>query len=119
MKTRIFIAIAGILLLGGGFWLYSHSFVQVSTNATGGEFEYEIKEQSSDAVTTIKSNSPHVRKIVKKGHYQVTVKQKNTASVAFVNTKPFLQTTKTTQELSPERNRGFIGSTPSFRTYYA
>lgn len=119
MRARIFLAIISILVLSVGFWLYTHSFIQVSANATGGGFEYEIKEQTSDEVTTIKSESSTLRKIVKKGNYQVVVKQKDSASVAFVRTKPFLQTTETNPKLNPERNRNFVGNSPSFCMYYA
>lgn len=96
------------------YWLYTHAFIQivVSDPSTNQEITYTIADQNSDKTKEIKTKDHAIKKLVRKGSYEVTVSQEEKSYFAMTKTSGFLSTKKITAKLEAEKHREFIGNDP-------
>ena len=105
----------GILLS----WLNSHSFINIRVNTPlTEEFSYVLVDQETKKSTVINSKSPTLKKLVKKGTYEVLVSSRETSYFSVVSTKPFLKTTEIKSNLQQEKSRAFVGNNPGPCMHY-
>lgn len=94
-------------------WIYGHSYINIDVKTdVKGEFSYELVEQNSKKTTSISSESKNIKKLVKKGTYEVVVKNGDENSFSIKQTKSFLRTNHVEATLNKESERSFIGDNP-------
>ena len=113
MKKRLILSIVVFLILFGLLWLSRHSFIQIipASNNTG-EVVYSLKNQSSGKTTIIKSSGT-VKKLVRKGSYEILAAQNEKSYFSVVETGWFLGKTAIQPKLAEEKARNFIGDGPA------
>jgi len=117
------IALLAVVLLAvilGILWLYSHTFIRISVaNPSAGEFTYTVIDQKNGASTTTKSSSPNLKKLVKKGSYEVLVNQQETSYYGTLDTSSFMRTVSIKASLQAEKAREFVGNNPDPCMHYS
>lgn len=115
-RRRIFGVVAGsAVTLFVLYWLLGFSFIEVVVGNQGaGDLEYSISDQNRNGDPAITSTSlTTFRKLVRKGNFEVMVKQSDTSAFSVVSAKGFFRTTRVQVELKKERGREFVGGNPS------
>jgi hypothetical protein len=113
MKKKIIAAALVIALLIGLQWLFSHAFITVAlVNPGSGNVTYQFISQPDQKLNEVQTAGTAVKKLVRKGSYEVLVKQGDSSFLAVVDTGGFLGTTSVRAELAPEKAREFIGNNP-------
>lgn len=98
----------GILLL-----LFNFSFIKVTIqNPSNVEASYTFKKQADGSVSTSKSNQSSIRKLVRRGSYEVTVRQDNKNAFSITKASGFMTTNTVSSTLASEKSRQFIGNNP-------
>lgn len=118
MKKFITPVVILIIILFGLWWAFNHSFIEIALEKPGVSTEYSVgltNQTGQTANTQTKSGS--VKKLVRKGSYEVLVKQGEASYFAIVNAGGFLSTNKTSALLSKENGRTYIGNDPNPCTY--
>jgi hypothetical protein len=115
MKKKIIFGLTAFLLTSILFWVYSHSYIvlDVSNVASTTEITYTFTEKRSNISIEYKSQDSRIRRLVARGDYTVAVRQGETSALSQIHTGGFLATTTLSQQLSPEKNRIFIGNNPN------
>lgn len=118
-RTKLFGVGFFIILCILFWWIYNHSYIEVERpSGSSGQVTYELVSQPSGELVTINSESAKIKKLVRKGSYEVSVKKEGSGSMSIVSTKPLLQTTNVSMQLHAEKSREFIGNNPSPCMYY-
>ena len=113
MKRKLILAGLGLLSLFAFYWVYSHSFLEISApDNANGQYSYRIANQKTNTVSEFKSDSAKIRKLVSKGDYEVSVERAGANYFTVVKSNGLLKTTKVTASLQPERERKFVGDNP-------
>jgi hypothetical protein len=115
-RRRIFaLVIVGVVILFLLNWLSGFSFIEVTVSGQGGgDLEYSILDQKQpDKRTVINTSTTTVKKLARKGNFEVIVRQSDRTAFAVASAKGFFRTTKINLELQKERGREFIGNNPS------
>lgn len=114
MKKKIIaIILIGFLLLGLQ-WLFSHAYISVTlANPGKDEVTYQFLNQANQKITEVKTEEASVKKLVRKGDYEVLVRQNDTSYLTVVSVGGFLGTTTVRAETAPEKTREFIGNNPA------
>lgn len=106
--------VTAVLLIGSVsllIWLYSHSFISVSTEGASGKVTYQLTRDNSKP-TEFSSSSSTVKRLVKRGNYRVITKSGTSSHVAVVKVSGFLGTKNIEAKLTAERSRTFVGKNP-------
>jgi hypothetical protein len=109
LVRRLIWVVIGLILIGLLYWVSTLSFITVSVDGSGAT-EYRITALSGNPQSFTSGGS--VRRVVKKGSYDVTVRRANTSFVKAVKTRGFFGTTAVTGTLVKERSRSFVGNKP-------
>ena len=119
IKKPLFILLPILLVTFIFYLIYSYSFISISVNeAVESQIEYQLVAQGSDSVNTFNSDNTSVRKLVKRGNYELKVTQGNKNSFSVVSVGGFLQTKEVQRTLIAEKQRSFIGNNPSPCVFY-
>jgi hypothetical protein len=115
MKKKIIFGLTAFLLTSILFWVYSHSFIvlDMSDVAAGDEIIYTFTEMRSNISTEYKSQNSRMSRLVSRGDYTIAVRQGETSVLIQLHASGFLRTESSSQKLSPEKNRTFIGNNPN------
>lgn len=119
-RRRAFGLVAGsLVLIFVLYWLSGFSFIEITTTGQGGgNLEYSLKNQKNTGASEITStNATKVKKLVRKGSFEITVKQSDRSAFSVVVTKGFFRTSKVQANLQKEKARQFIGGNPSSCMY--
>lgn len=114
MKRRLItIAIVGILL-PVLLWLATHSLMEIEVQNPSGnqEIGYTLLEQRSRKTTFIKTTSPKIKKLVRRGSYEISIQQGEQTYISIAKASGFLTKKTVKGKVSPERSRKFIGNNP-------
>lgn len=120
-KKLVTILTLSLPLLVGLFillWISSHGYIDVTTPSTSKSLTYIISNQSGDKISNTQSSTGHVKKMVKKGTFVVSVEGDNKSYFKVTKTTGFLSVTKVSASLQSEKSREFVGNNPNFCTYY-
>lgn len=121
MTKRNLIVLALILIFGFAFnWLFSHAFIeiQVSNQVGTNETSYILIDQRSGERSEAKTKTGKLRKLVRKGSYEVLVQQDKRSFLSIKQTGGFLGTTRTDATLVGEKVRTFVGNNPNSCMYF-
>ena len=111
---RALVIILTVLMAGFAVYLLSsYSFISVRvSNPSDGATQFTLIKDGGEP-KIIESDVPSVKKLVRRGEYNVLVEQDNKSFFSVVNAKGFMRTTTIDAELQPERARRFVGNNPS------
>jgi hypothetical protein len=115
-KILIFLLLVASVVV---FLVSSYGFIEVDSGASSGEMTYKLQRQGSQNADELKSTSTKIRKLVRKGSYEILVKSGDKSSFAVAQVKGFLSTTTVSSRLAPEKGRTFVGDNPGPCMYYA
>ncbi len=93
-------------------WLYNHSYIEIVNN-TSTDTEYTLVDAEKGTITSFSSPDTSIKKIVKKGHYEVTAKSSDGTFYQNFKTSGFLSTSVISVSLQSEKSRTFSGDNPS------
>lgn len=114
--TRGRIIAAGLLALAGlVFYLfYSYSFIEVTVGsaASGQDISYTFDSQAKTEPKPVLTGKNTVKKLARRGNYEIIVRQGDTGYFELINNRGFLTTARVSAELKPEFQRTFIGNDP-------
>ncbi len=98
------------------WWLMTHSYVDISAgNKSSGNVTYRLLSTSDQKdQKEVVSDKQNVKRLLKRGHYQVEVTQGNRSYVSTFTTGAIFQKTKVTGTLSVEKSREFVGDNPGY-----
>ena len=95
-------------------WFFNHSFIKVTVETpVNGEVSYALVNQKTKKSIEATTKSSTIKKLVKKGTYEILIKNSETSSLSVESTKPFLKTTSVNSQLQQEKSRAFVGDNPS------
>jgi hypothetical protein len=102
-------------------WFYNHAFLQISVtgSSNGAELTYTITNQSTNDVAEVKTQEHTIKKLLRKGDYEITVQQAETSYVALPTVSGFLSTKTVSAGLQLEKSREFVGNNPGPCMLYA
>lgn len=111
----VFIIILVTFLL---YYVSNRSYIEITVKQSSGDIAYNLSSDSnqSDSFT---SSETTVRRLVKKGTYQVSAQQDYSSALTSTHTKGFLQTTQVELSLTKESARSFVGDNPKQCIYYS
>lgn len=113
MRGKLVLLFTVVIVVIGLFWVGTHSYIEVRLQSAGGQdVIFEILDQSNNKSTTLTTKKTIWKKLVKKGDYEVLVKQGETSYLAITKTGRWLGTTTVNSSLTPEKHRQFIGDNP-------
>ena len=102
-----------------GFWLYGHAFILISASGgKTGDYSYTLTNQATHQTTTFQDSSPSIKKLVRRGRYEVLVQQGSTSYFSIVEVGGFLKTTELKGNVVVEKSRTFVGNNPAFCMSY-
>lgn len=111
-KKVIFLALLLVSLIAFN-WFATHAYIEISVNnPADGAITHQLYEQSSQKEIEVEDTDKSVKRLVRRGDYEVLVKQGLNSYFAVAKAGRFLGTTKLDARLSPEREREFIGNNP-------
>lgn len=115
MKKKIILAILAVTLLYAAYWVYGHSFIEITVNNTKSseQLTFSFQKQGDDKASEAKSNSKTIKKLVSKSDYEVLVKQSDSSNLTIVRTNGFLRSTAINVNLTKEKERNFVGDNPA------
>ncbi|HEX8227381.1 MAG TPA: hypothetical protein VF572_05950 [Candidatus Saccharimonadales bacterium] len=115
MRKRIIIGIALLwLVVWLVVWLATHSVINIAVSNPDGSSDLKYTITSSDGVSdSFTSKDSQIRKIVRKGSYQVLVSQGDASQFTIRSTQAFLQKTEVPVNLETEQSRRFVGNNPA------
>ncbi len=112
MKKKIIFVALIFLLLVGLYWFFTHSYIEITPGANDTtNTSYTITEVGSQKQTYFTSNKP-IKKLVKKGQYEVLAQNGETSYFASAGTKGFLSKSTVFVKLEQEKSRKFVGDNP-------
>ncbi len=97
---------------------YSFITVKVEGGAGGQEFTYQFTDQANNKVTELKSKSSSIKKLMRKGSYELLVKQSAGNYFSVTKIGGFLSSKTISAELKAERARQFMGDNPGTCMFY-
>ncbi|MDB5186366.1 MAG: hypothetical protein JWL85_889 [Candidatus Saccharibacteria bacterium] len=116
-KKWIIFGLVCLLTLITFSYISSHAYIEVNTDGTG-EAHYSFLNQDKQKTTTASSSGP-IKKLLKKGDYEVTVTRGDHSYFSVVKVGGFFQKTTVSAKLSPEKARKFVGDNPYPCMYYS
>ncbi len=119
LKQLALITVVFVIFISVFLWFYGHSFIKVSVDMpVNGEIHYELINQNTKKSSTYTTKASSIKKLVKKGSYEMLVKNQETSSFSVQSTKSFLRTTTINSNLQTEKSREFVGNNPGPCMYY-
>lgn len=120
MRKRIILAAllatSAVLL----WLLYNYSYLKIDiAESVSGDVAYSILNQKDQKETTITNSSRGVKKLVRRGSYEVLLTQNETTYFSLVKAGGFMTTNTIRASLEPERSRQFVGNNPGSCTHYS
>lgn len=120
-KKNIILSIAALSITVLVFYVYSYAYIEInlSNGSPDTEVSYTISQvggKESDKIEVTR-DTKKIKRLVKRGSYEVSVRQAETSYLGAVDSGGFLQTTSVRAQLSPEKERDFIGSNPNICMY--
>ncbi len=108
-------AIILVLIFAAIFYMvFNYSFINLTVESKGeGTVSVRIIEQKNGKESVIESAGKTVKRLVKRGGYEVFAFQKNTTGMVVTEASGFLRTTNAQVKMSPENAREIIGENPS------
>lgn len=120
VKKKVFIL---AILFSGVFtlwWLYGHSYIEVTVNSAGGDnFQISLTNQHDSSTKFFEGNGRTLKLLVGRSDYEVLVTRQESSQVKIVRTGGFLKKTSVSLDPQPEKHRSFIGDNPRFCTALA
>lgn len=116
MKKKAILLGTGFVVLGAFIWLSMHSFIELTPESPE-DINYSLTAAGSAKTTNFKSANK-VKKLVRKGYYEVLATQGEKSYLTVIKAGGFLGSSKTAVKLSPEKSRKFVGDNPSACMYY-
>ncbi len=119
-KKYLLLSIIALLFIWAIVWVLNHTFIEISVlNNTGGEIIYTIADTNSGRSTSETSKNSRLKKLVKRGQYQVAVSQGSTSYFEAVRVGGLFRGQKVAATLKPEQARTFIGDAPGYCMAYS
>lgn len=115
-KITIGVVISIFLMLGYWFWAYSYIEVVVANGRSDADITFVLANQDGNK-TEIKSHSSHIKRLVRRGSYEVSVRQAETSYMAVGRAGGFFSTSSFTASLLSEKAREFVGNNPNACMY--
>ncbi len=113
MKGKLIVLFSVTLLLIGVYWAGTHSYIEVRLQSgVGTNTKVQLLNQADSKSTELTAKGSRVKKLVRRGQYEILVKQGNSSFFAVSKSKGWLGTTSVDAVLVPERDRQFIGDNP-------
>lgn len=115
MRKKIILVILAGALLFAAYWVYSHSFIEITVNnaTSAGQLTYSLQKQGDKEASETKSSSTTIKKLVSKADYEVLVRQSDSSHLSIVKVKGFLRSTAINVTLIKEKGRKFVGDNPA------
>ena len=112
MGGKLILALISLVVLMILIWLSGFAFIEVSVNGTDSNtaINYTMQNEKNEYTGTVPSKT--LKKLTRKGSYQVLVDQGSNNAFALVNTGGFFGTTKINLQLQSEKERTFVGDNP-------
>lgn len=117
LKKKITITTILVLVLATFIWLFNRSFIKISTQNTD-DTTYTLLNQKTGQTENFTTKEPVIKKLVKKGSYEIFAQNNKESFITVVKTGGFLQTTAIEVSLSPEKSRSFVGNNPAPCMHY-
>ncbi len=119
-KAKLYISLVAIVFaIASVFWLiWNYSFIEVSVEGASGNTSIKLTNQSNDSSSTVSSSTNKVKKLLRKGDYQITATQTGKSGLSITQSPGFLRTSKTSIRLEGENSRQFVGNNPSPCMYF-
>lgn len=109
----IIVGLSAILLLIAIIWISQRSILDISIQSdASGTLTYRIVNTDTNDESVIETDKASLKRVVKKGSYQILVQHSERNAILYTKTKGFLATTKASSELFTERKRTFVGNNP-------
>lgn len=120
MRQQIILGVFTGFCLMAAWWFYGHSFIDITVSQAAGRppYSYTILDKSGGLVFKKQSGSPHIRKLVGRGTYQVLVETSAGSEYRIIQTGGLLRKTAFEARLIPEKSRVFVGNNPGFCMHY-
>lgn len=106
-----------IVLFAALFWVWGHSYIHIDGSAYSGQKKYTIIDDDGKTIASSRSTGD-MKKLVKKGDYQVLVEQPEKSALKHVKAPGLLRTARVTPRLLEEKSRSFVGNNPGPCMYY-
>ncbi len=107
-------AVCGLAVLAA-YWVATHSYISV--RSAGGTVQ--VYSQTEKRTTDITLQNGSLKKLVRRGTYELSVKSADGTGFAVLKASGFLTTAQATVALKPEAQRSFVGNNPGYCMVYA
>jgi len=102
------------LLLFLVYWISTHAFMEITLeNPAAGGVSYQITSQQNQETATINNAPTKIKRLVKKGDYEILVKQGESSYFSVIRTSGFLTKKTIETKIEPEKARKFVGDNPA------
>ncbi len=113
-KKRLIQIIFIIILIIAGYWIYNHSFIEVTiANPGKDKVTYKITDQKSKKIVELNDAPIKVKRLVSRGTSEVFVDQNGLSFFAVAKSSGFLRTKKIEATVLSEKQRTFTGNNPA------
>lgn len=114
MRRNTILFVVVILLVGLIYWVSGYTYIEVaaSNNMERGKLELSILNQKGSKQIAVSEEAASIKKLVRRGNYQIEVRQGLASYFAVVSARGFLRTNKVDAKLSGEISREFVGNNP-------
>ncbi len=113
MRKNILVLILVIASVIGAYWVSTHGYLEIQLQfERNAETTIQITDQASGNLTEVTTKNSSFKKLLRRGKYELLVKQNNKSYFAVTKTNGWLGKTSTKAELAAEKQRQFIGDNP-------
>ncbi|HUP26723.1 MAG TPA: hypothetical protein VM124_03710 [Candidatus Limnocylindrales bacterium] len=116
MKKRIILAILACVSFIFLFWLYTHAYIKIIPSS-GDNISYLLTNLSDNKTQSFDSTSS-IKKLVKRGEYQLLAQKGETSYFSVIKANGFLRSSVVSPRLVKEKARKFVGDNPASCMYY-
>jgi hypothetical protein len=114
-NIKLLLVVLGLVIIGFVIlnWLIGHAYMTVSVDTSSNqELTYTFVNQGSTKSVDVKTADHRVKKLLKRGSYQVFVHQSGASYFEITHVGGFLATTDVSASLNKEKVRSFVGNNP-------
>lgn len=116
MKKKIILGSVLLVLFIVLGWISTHGYIEIVPESTN-SIDYTLIGPAAGKSTNFKA-SGSIKKLIKKGQYQLLAQHAETSYYAITRAGGFLGKTTVNTKLEPEKARKFIGDNPGNCMYY-
>lgn len=118
MRRKIIIVIISTTFILLTYCVFTFSYIEitVASGRTDIDTTYMLTRQGDDK-TEFKTRSQHIKRLVRRGNYEVSVRQAETSYLAVGKSGGFFGTSSFTASLISEKAREFVGNNPNACMY--